>query len=736
MKKYFTLLIITLVSVCAAVAQKTQSLPKIDESTPTMLMPALRPDQKAAASDIFVVTASEAVRSSRDEKSAAPVEGNADETEGDETEEEEVTWNISYTYPDGSFFPTLQSTRKIIRTEDQALLDYGTVSRGTWGLMVPPFVDHTWDNFIQHTEITADGKFSKTWLPETEETSWKYWTGDYAGYLYKTYNETSYNLTANSQPPIVALPLYPPTLTYGESSYVMNDGEYTDYMFIGSIPHLYLEGRNYSYESTLVSDGTPVTVEYSDTKMGSSYLFDTQASDGYLRVCSYAAAGNVAGTMWTSSANDVVTSSWSRALGVEQSSVSVDGLFQIVKPSPISYTAKSISIRSYYGAITTSSETSIECVVYTASYNSDGDIVIGDQLDSKFMTYNGTLTAITDTDDDGNKVPVTDASGNPIYGGWVTLSASLEDIFAEEGEEAYLNVPANTMLLVEFKVPEDCPIFCPGFVKWSYDNGPDGNNYSFNAGVMLKSEGTVTPYPVSFNFYSTAADGVKTYSRYTSTWMQMDVEYPYLAAFAKYSQVTNTESYSIPYYYLSFFSDFFGEATNEINVTPELLKESIIQTVEETDETTGETTTKNYLTDGVDSFTGAVYAVVTDAAAEAITFTYSSDALKDALTCTTEMGAPLGSNSYNPAYVKLAIRINQSVTADGWVKASYKGKEVLFNIPATEISGIGDVCADEAAAVEYYDLQGRRVAADNASGVLIQKTTMPDGSVRTAKVIK
>ena len=85
-----------------------------------------------------------------------------------------------------------------------------------------------------------------------------------------------------------------------------------------------------------------------------------------------------------------------------------------------------------------------------------------------------------------------------------------------------------------------------------------------------------------------------------------------------------------------------------------------------------------------------------------------------------------------------SFRINdRSVTLWG-VQSVYKGggEERASDIIWVDMSGTGitSVTADEAAKVEYYDLQGRRV--DNpAKGIFIKKTTTADGT-KTVKVMK
>ncbi len=64
-----------------------------------------------------------------------------------------------------------------------------------------------------------------------------------------------------------------------------------------------------------------------------------------------------------------------------------------------------------------------------------------------------------------------------------------------------------------------------------------------------------------------------------------------------------------------------------------------------------------------------------------------------------------------------------------------EGPTVTVNYIHTEDTGISNnVTADEAKSVSFYDLSGRRVAADT-KGMVIRKLTMRDGSVKTEKLL-
>lgn len=133
--------------------------------------------------------------------------------------------------------------------------------------------------------------------------------------------------------------------------------------------------------------------------------------------------------------------------------------------------------------------------------------------------------------------------------------------------------------------------------------------------------------------------------------------------------------------------------------------------------------------------------VYSDASAEELTASveWSSEELKESV----QLGIFDG-NNLQGEYFEFTTnqRIIQmmpvsEIPEGSWIKLHNYGETLTINVLPVELSGIGEVHSnEEAVSTEYYDLQGRRVAADNATGVMIQKQLMPDGSVRTAKVIK
>lgn len=138
---------------------------------------------------------------------------------------------------------------------------------------------------------------------------------------------------------------------------------------------------------------------------------------------------------------------------------------------------------------------------------------------------------------------------------------------------------------------------------------------------------------------------------------------------------------------------------------------------------------------------GSIY-VFSDATAEELqaSMEYSSEDLKSKINAVVANGNDLKYEGQNYAS-KTAQRIVQvealeDIPAGSWIKLHNYNETLTINLPAYELSGIGDVVADgETVATEYFDLQGRKLAGE-ANGVVIKKMTMADGSVKAVKVVK
>lgn len=628
----------------------------------------------------------------------------------------EKQWNVSYCYPEGSFFPAYNYYQTITRKSDNELLMEGEVSSQI-GLLLPPLCENTWTNLIQKTTFATDAEGylvdNVEYLTDTESCDWIYYNGDYSeGYIFNGSQLSGYDLTAFARPSFASVGIRSPYLVYGDKQFVLNDGKYITNMFVGGDAHLSeedLAGMNESFETTLISDGTPVIVTVKDASNGRAALYD---ADNYtnLPLVSYMVAGNQANLLFNGiSANEAFKRNWTTLLGTDK--FTFNGFCEVIPAAAADYIAKSIEISAlYYGP----EFPPIKFVIY--------DITGGERkrLMENEMVPTEDLVATDEVD----------SNNQPLYGGQITLEGSLEDIFADE-EGSFLNVPAGTELLVEFVGGENCAAFAPWMTQYDYTNGPDANTFRCLGGVTILDENG-KPQDVLMEPFFTTTDkqGNKLgYHKYTSFMVSMDVEFPYLAAYQQ--QVQDSFEYDGTTVYTTSGESLGENGLNEVNVNVLNLKESEIK--------------DGALTGNIYSMNAAIYDMVTNAKAKDVVLSYSSEDLENALVCAVSDGQTIrGTNgqgqtvTYAPGYVTLfmGVKTTAQIPTSGWVKASYKGKEVIFNF--TETSGIDGIEAGidgEAVASEYFDLQGRKVAGE-AKGIMIKKMTMADGSVKAVKVVK
>lgn len=143
--------------------------------------------------------------------------------------------------------------------------------------------------------------------------------------------------------------------------------------------------------------------------------------------------------------------------------------------------------------------------------------------------------------------------------------------------------------------------------------------------------------------------------------------------------------------------------------------------------------------DGIDTPVSQVV-VISDASVEALTASiqYSTEELKNNLRVVIIEGDALdnGTVQWTSAERNILLYAQGDIPANSYIKINNYGQSFTINLPAHDMSGIGDVVADgEAVATEYFDLQGRKLAGE-ANGVVIKKMTMADGSVKAVKVVK
>lgn len=624
-------------------------------------------------------------------------------------------WNLSYALPGGAFFTNISYLQTIKRKSDGEMLQARRIGEQL-GFVVPPFVENEWTNLVQKTSFTATGSINTEWLPETESLKWIAFSGDYTdSYIYNRFDSECYDLAAVSKPSMADRPLMAPAFFYGDDVFQMVDktGQYVTSMYVGGSggwSQKKLASLQDEFETTLNNaERTPVIVTISDAQNGRATLYD---DDNWisLPLNGRMVVGNQAGLIFNGiSANDAFQKQW-ETFGYED--FTFDGFYERIPASNADYIAKSLEISAlYYGP----ASTPISYRIYDISG------------DTPALLQEGQMTPTEEllpTDE-------RDADGNVLYGGQITLEASLEDVFAEE-EGAFLNVKAGTELMIEFVGGEQVAAFGPWMTEYDYSNGPDINTAKNLAGaVVLDSEGGMGMIPMNLFFGTYATDpltGEETdeligFNKHTSFMVGLEIEYPYLAAFSRFIPASQ-ESNGVTHYGNAY--DFYGDEKDAVDIQFLNFKYN-------------ETDGSGNLTGNVMQTNCAIYNLVSNAKAADIVLTYSDDAVKNAVVAAVEDGDQIktSTSTYDAGYVSVYIAPVSGATlpTTGWVKASYKGHEVTFNL--TETSGIEDVVANdgEAVATEYFDLQGRKVAGE-AKGIMIKKMTMADGSVKAVKVVK
>lgn len=629
-------------------------------------------------------------------------------------EAEENPWNLSYAIPEGAFYTNISYLQTIKKVSNGEVLQSRRINEQT-GFMVPPFVELTWTNLVQKTSFNNEGSNTE-WLPDTETLDWVLFNGDYTdAYIYNRFDSKAYDLKSAIKPSMADSPLMAPAFFHGNDVYQMVDasGQYATQMFVGDARFSEDQLANITDEFTTTlnnAEKTPVIVTISEAKNGRSTLYD---DDNWmtLPLNSRMAVGNESGILFNGlTANEAFKLQWEES-GLKD--FTFDGFYERIPASPADYIAKSLEISClYYGP----KNPPITYCIYDISGDVPNLLMQGEMTPTEELTVSDEK----------------DADGNPLYGGQITLEATLEDVFSAEG---FLNVKADKELIIEFLGGDNVALFAPWMTQYDFSKGPDRNTFRNLAGaIVLNADGEMGMIPMNYYYAKYAVDpvtGKETeeitgYYKHTSFMVALDIEYPYLAAFSRYIPASR-ESNGVTYYGQTY--DFFGDEKDAVDI-------QFLDFISNEADPTGN------LTGNIIHINSARYNLISNAKAADIELTYSDDAVKNAINARVIDGNPISSSTskYNAGYVCVILIPNPDVTipSTGWIKASYKGHEVTFNL--TETSAIEDIESDvindiEAVATEYFDLQGRKLAGD-ANGIVIKKMTMADGSVKAVKVVK
>jgi len=277
----------------------------------------------------------------------------------------------------------------------------------------------------------------------------------------------------------------------------------------------------------------------------------------------------------------------------------------------------------------------------------------------------------------------------------------IAEIFDETTELDYVILEPETTYLFTIEGVDGLNTFVPNLISYdaeTYPNIPQA--FMANTYVLFTdNEGALDLVGVSSWVNSLLAGEPVGYAP-SMGWI-LDVEYPYTVPAYAFTGTNNTD---IP--------DYFEADDSEIDV-------------------------KFFSIEGT---AAALPVIVTDMDSTTLanSIEYSSEALKEALYVGVKNNSATNVNNipFTSAEYGITILPVADIPAGSWIKVNNITDSLKINLPAYEMSGIGDVVADgEAVATEYFDLQGRKISGE-ANGVVIKKMTMADGSVKTVKVVK
>lgn len=285
--------------------------------------------------------------------------------------------------------------------------------------------------------------------------------------------------------------------------------------------------------------------------------------------------------------------------------------------------------------------------------------------------------------------------------GWTRINF---EIFDEETENEYIVLEPNAEYMFLLSDIEDLDAFIPQMAEFQNNVGEFTADW-FRRGIVTDI------YLRNGGFYQISADmnwGVQGNSSarafYPSINFELTLKYPYICP------VLYFEDQEHGYY------PEIGVSEIEMPLFP-------------------------YKDEQTSTILGSIY-IFSDATAEELkaSMEFSSDELKSKINAVVANGKDfqIQGNSYvsKTAQRIVQVEVLEDIPAGSWIKLHNYNETLTINLPAYDMSGIGDVVADgEAVATEYFDLQGRKFAGET-NGVVIKKMTMTDGSVKAVKVVK
>ena len=275
------------------------------------------------------------------------------------------------------------------------------------------------------------------------------------------------------------------------------------------------------------------------------------------------------------------------------------------------------------------------------------------------------------------------------------------EIYDEDNDKDYISLKPNTRYILYVDGVENLEGFVPTLMPFDVKNHPNIPQ-AFDGDIVLIYQGEDGLSTVEGNYYAYDLQGIVETGGYAPSmnW-KLEVEYPYIIpAYALTAATGGT-------------ADRFEISDTEVDV-------------------------KWF---DVQDLTVAQIDFISDMNVKDIeaNMEFSSEELKNAINYSIikrDDYESVGGFALTTTAKYLQVIAKESIPAGSWIKLNNKNTSLKINLPAHEMSGIGDVVADgEAVATEYFDLQGRKVAGE-AKGIMIKKMTMADGSVKAVKVVK
>ena len=275
------------------------------------------------------------------------------------------------------------------------------------------------------------------------------------------------------------------------------------------------------------------------------------------------------------------------------------------------------------------------------------------------------------------------------------------EIYDEENDKDYIALKPNTQYILYVDGVENLEGFVPTLMPFDVKNHPNIQQ-AFDGDIFLIYQGENGLSAIDGNYYAYDLTGqVETGGYAPSMNWKLEVEYPYtIPAYALTAAAGGTP-------------DRFEISDTEVDV-------------------------KWF---GVQDLTVAQIDFISDMDVKDLeaNMEFSSEELKNAIYYSIIKRndyESVGGFALTTTAKYLQVIAKESIPAGSWIKLNNKNTSLKINLPAYEMSGIGDVVADgEALATEYFDLQGRKLAGE-ANGIVIKKMTMADGSVKAVKVVK